>query len=984
VRTRASLVATAGAVLAATVLTGCEPAPPPSWDPSILELNAAGLDSAATDAVLSPDGLLVAFITWRGLVPEDTNGWQDLYVHDLLSGDTSLVTANLAGGTSSEPGYPSDLTFSADGTRLAFASDAQDLVPEPTGGWRNVFVRDLTSRTTTLVSVNAAGTAGAAGHSSRPTISPDGTKVAFASSALDLGPRVYGIYDDLFLRDVEAGTTSLLSIRNDGEPGYGGLDGPVWFTPDGATVIFSTWADLTGSFAQYPQLYARDLASGTTSVLSANAAGEPADYGVGTSVLSPDGTRVAFTSAATNLLPTDTNGEGDVFVRDLATGTTTLVSSDASGTGSGNGRSGGPVFSRDGGSVAFTSFASNLGPADENAVEDIYVRDLRTGTTSLVTVDTDGHAVGGENPAFDNTGTRLTFVSRSGDLGPRDTNRLDDVYVRDLVHGVTSLVSANIDGTDSGDSWSMAPAFTFDGAIIFSSAATDLDPRQTADSHDIFRATPPATADVVVGTAVAGPSGDDTEAVVTVWVSNDGPDAAAGTRVGIVVPDGMTTVSATTGDRTCDVSTGEPPAVVVCDLGDRAKWTTATVEVVATVDVADRTHTVIAAAATDAYDPDPADNVSTADLSPPEPPDPPGPSGTIRQLTNRAEGQSGGDSRSPIISADGRYVAFTSTAPDLVPGDDNFADDVFVWDRATGATSRITDGNDGSHSPAISADGSHIAFSSWASDLTPGDDNGRSDVFVWERGSGATTRITDGDGDSWGAAISADGGRVSFESGATDLVPGDTNGEQDVFVWDGTAHTTTRVSDGVGASNNSGISGDGRHVAYTAFTSQLVPDDANDQWDVFVWDATADTTTRIGGAGGHTLGPVLSDDGRSMAFWSAASDLVPGDTDGPGIYVRDATTGSVERVAAGGEDAMISADGRYITFVHQGELAKDVFLWEAATGVATKLTDGNDESLRPSVSADGASIAFSSDAFDLVPGESDRLSDIFLWERDTT
>jgi Tol biopolymer transport system component len=361
--------------------------------------------------------------------------------------------------------------------------------------------------------------------------------------------------------------------------------------------------------------------------------------------------------------------------------------------------------------------------------------------------------------------------------------------------------------------------------------------------------------------------------------------------------------------------------------------------------------------------------------------------GTIERISNGADEQVDGDSVGAVISADGRYIAFSSYAPDLVPDDTNFRQDVFVWDRATSTMTRITDGDSDSHNPAISADGHYIAFSSWASDLAPGDLNGGSDVFVWDATTGASTRITDGNGDSFGPAISADGRYIAFQSAASNLVPGDssdTNDKPDVFVWDATTGATIRITDSAAASFFPQISADGRYITFYAFASNLVPDDTNDRWDVFVWDATTGTTTRITDGNEDSLYPTISADGRYIAFWSGASNLVD-DTNGGGLFLWDATTGTISRIADGGQVPVISPDGRYVLFNRPGDSfqAQDVFVWDATTGVATDITHGNDHSYRATISADGDSITFSSRASNLVADDIAHSQDVFLWERNT-
>ncbi len=211
-------------------------------------------------------------------------------------------------------------------------------------------------------------------------------------------------------------------------------------------------------------------------------------------------------------------------------------------------------------------------------------------------------------------------------------------------------------------------------------------------------------------------------------------------------------------------------------------------------------------------------------------------------------------SGSPAISANGRYVAFASGSSNLVPGDTNDRTDVFVRDLRSGTTRRVsvagdgTQANHGSHAPAISADGRYVTFASVASNLVPGDTNHTGDVFVRDLRSGTTRRVSvagngaQGNHSSYGSAISADGRYVAFLSDASNLVPGDTNGASDVFVRDRRSGTTRRVSvagNGTQGNLDSGdqaISADGRYVAFDSYASNLVPGDTNDNQDVFVRD----------------------------------------------------------------------------------------------------------------------------------------------------
>ncbi len=379
--------------------------------------------------------------------------------------------------------------------------------------------------------------------------------------------------------------------------------------------------------------------------------------------------------------------------------------------------------------------------------------------------------------------------------------------------------------------------------------------------------------------------------------------------------------------------------------------------------------------------------------------------------------QANGFSNWLAISADGRFVAFASEASNLVSGDTNGRGDIFVHDRQTGATERVSmdsagnQADGGSDAPAISADGRFVAFVSEASNLVSGDSNGQSDVFAHDRQTGATERVSvDGaasqaDGSSGEPAISADGRFVAFESTASNLVPGDANGQSDVFVRDRQAGATERVSvDSAGGqadseSSEPAISADGRFVAFASAASNLVSGDTNGKSDVFVHDrqtgiielVSVDSSGKQ--ADGDSTSPSISSDGRSIGFESMATNLVPRDFNREqDIFVHDRQTAATERVSLSSDGKQvsspsdvpsISADGRFIAFVSgasnlvPGDADRfyfaDVFVHDRQTGTTERVSvnsagnQGNDYSGLPAISADGRFVAFLSLAGDLAP-----------------
>ena len=329
---------------------------------------------------------------------------------------------------------------------------------------------------------------------------------------------------------------------------------------------------------------------------------------------------------------------------------------------------------------------------------------------------------------------------------------------------------------------------------------------------------------------------------------------------------------------------------------------------------------------------------------------------TSRISVNSAGAQANGDSGGGAISADGRYVAFSSYASNLVPGDTNAMPDIFVHDRDADnngvfdelgpgktSTERVSidstgaQANGGSWGETISADGRYVAFISDATNLVPGDTNGATDIFVRDRQTNTTERVSV---DSAGAqandfsgqpSISADGRYVAFWSYATNLVPGvpgDTNGAYDVFVRDRLAGATERVSiDSTGMQSDGysyqpSISADGRYVAFLSDATNLVPGDTNGMPDIFVHDRDADnngvfdelgpgktSTERVSidstgtQADGYSFWLSISADGRYVAFRSAATNLVPGDTNGKtDVFVHGADPTDVAKDLNGDGD----------------------------------------------------------------------------------
>ena len=395
--------------------------------------------------------------------------------------------------------------------------------------------------------------------------------------------------------------------------------------------------------------------------VSVSSEGEQADDGSQLSAISDDGQRVVFQTRASNLVAGDTNGRSDIFVHSMASGTTVRVSVSTDGTEA-NGHSYEPDISADGRFVAFYSYANNLveGVTSHNQ---LYVHDLLTGTTEHVSVNAAGETADGAvmSPSLSADGRYVAAVSRSSNLFDGDADEGRDIVVFDRETGEVTLVSVSSDGV-MAEGYHSEPDISADGSIVtFMGRTSTLVDDDEGDIDDIF-----------------------------------------------------------------------------------------------------------------------VHNLRTSE--------------TTRVSVSTDGVQSNGYSYDPSISADGRLISFLSYADNLVEGDTNDMGDIFVVDTQTGALERVSTSSDGAESNGqsslsrLSADGRFVAFHSRASNLVAGDTNDEWDIFVHDRDHGTTERISiniggeQGNDTSRNPSISGDGQFVSFYSYADNLVEGDTNDEEDIFV----------------------------------------------------------------------------------------------------------------------------------------------------------------------------------------------------------
>ena len=902
-----------------------------------------------TFPVISPDGRYVAFESaGGGNILNGVNGDQ-LYLRDLRTGTTSIVSI---GGNGTTAGNQTSYApvFSADSEHLAFLSSSSNLVGGAsfTTGQSNLFERDLVTGATSLVSVAMNGTSDAGvDYGTDFSLSANGRYVVFESSATNVAPHDVNGNQNVYVRDMVSGTTSLVDVDITGTSNGDGHNELPYdsqaIDADGRYVVFESNADnlVTGATNRYVDGYLRDLVTGTTRLLYSSGGGS---YSA-SEVISPNGQWVAFVTGAA-LLPQDTNGHADVYLFNTATGKLSLASVNAAGTNGGNNTSGstnypfdfslgGLVFSADSQHLAFQSSAIDLTGGVVTSHRNLYVRDLTAGVTRLVTSNAAGNDGGdsdSHDPVLSANGSVVAFESTADNLVPDDNNQQQDIFVRDLTAGVTVLASwhspllpiAHPD-QQGGTLASITPdgryvaftSLTFHGSDVAPNGS-DLAPTVNFDNWgepSIFvrdRQTGKLTVVDMTADGTAADGGFDPKLTpdgkYVVFLSSSqklvnglsyyiaGGEAAVYERD---LATGVTSIVSVNPAGNHDVNTSVAAEISVSDDGRYVAYTSNDPSGVA--------------GATDANDQYGAVYLRDTQTG----------STTLVSHDLANDGQIRGNSGKIRISSDGRYVLFTSDDPNLAAGDTNANTDVFRWDRTTGAVALVSVNQAGTGSgngwsglddhPVMTPDGRYIAFASKATDLVA--NTSHENVFVRDMTAGTTTLVSanpsgaEGNRISWLPSISDNGSEVAFISGASDLVAGDTDFNAQVFVRNLTTGTTTLVSEnaaGTGPGNDSSypagieaplISSDGRNVAFTSYATDLVPNfvDGNgpNHNDLFVRDLTAGQTILVtvddsGTASGDqsVSDPILfSAASKTVFFDTSADNLVAGDRNGrPDVF----------------------------------------------------------------------------------------------------
>ena len=405
-----------------------------------------GDPASGSNPRISGDGRVVSFVSGSALLPGDSNGFADCYARDLSTG--VLTRISLAHDGSEPNAVCGSAQLSETGRYAAWASTATNLVPGDTNGVSDIFVRDLQEGTTTRVSVSSQE-AQAGGASTLAQISDDGRTVAFLSDATNLVPNDTNAFNDVFVRDLDAGTTERVTVSSEGAEGVTALANYM-LAGNGRHVVFTHRMPWDGDRSSYDDIFVHDLVTKLTELVSVATDGSQPNGNSFNPSISDDGRYVAFGSFGTNLVAHDFNGAADPFVRDRQTGVTERVSMPSTGEES-NHVVGIPVISGNGRYVTGNHLPTNYGYQDDNGNTDVYVYDRSTGAIELASGTPDGGSTGNGfsmSPVISDDGRRAAFQSQATDLIENGPSGMQ-VYVRDMGPSLgTGGLAASDEATD--------------------------------------------------------------------------------------------------------------------------------------------------------------------------------------------------------------------------------------------------------------------------------------------------------------------------------------------------------------------------------------------------------------------------------------------------------------------------------------------------------------------------------------------------------
>ncbi len=656
---------------------------------------------------ISDNGQFVAFET----LTNASGGNGVIQRYNLQTGFTDIVCTN-AIAVQTTPFFR-DLDMTPDGRFIAFVVNPN--FNYSLGYYPNssVYVWDAQTATTTLVSCDTNNAAPTNSFSYQPAIDSSGQFVVFLSSATSLTTNAVAGDFHLYLRDLLAGTTTLLDADTNGFGFPKDFMNPARLTPDGRYVAFDCTGEMPATNV-YNQPYAianrslvpndnnhaydvfvRDLTTNTIELVSVRQPALPSQTPGGSgaaAIFSVDtgGRFIAFASAANSLVPNYTNLYRSVFVQDLVSGTNLLVSADTNGLANAGGMSSDPSISSDGRYVVFASSASNLTPGDNKsttatAAQDVFLRDQQTGITTLISTNATGPGPGNGDsysPIISADSRYILFRSKAGNLTSTPFSYgLENLFLRDLQTGTTYALTYN--------SGIPLASMTPDGHFIAFygySASTGNPGLYVWDSR--------AAALIYINTSVSP---------ATIAISPDGNRLVYSTSSGFYAVDfaansNWQIAPPLSSSHAGLQFSGDARFLVYSTTNAQVAFDTNGIADVYLYDFV--THS----------------NFLISQGNPP--------------------GAASGPSDSPVISNDGRFVAYRSTATNLVAGATNGLPNVFLYDRQTGSTTLLsantsgTTGNNRSFAPQFSGDGQTVVFQSWASDLIPQDYNQANDLVA--------------------------------------------------------------------------------------------------------------------------------------------------------------------------------------------------------------------------------------------------------------